>query len=118
FRLSHREDTAQDQRGDALRMRLGVGEAECRAPRSTEDEHLFGFQDLCPQPFDVFDQMPGGVVLQARMRRGAPAAALVEQQNLVALRVEQASMCAGASPAGTAMQEDRRLAIRVAAKLP
>src|SRR5690606_31563186 len=60
----------------------------------------------------------GGVVLQARMRRGAPAAALVEQQNLVALRVEQASMCAGASPAGTAMQEDRRLAIRVAAKLP
>src|SRR5690606_34309665 len=52
------------------------------------------------------------------MRRRATAAALVEQQNLVALWVEQSAVRGRASTAGAAVQKDGWFALRVAAKLP
>lgn len=52
------------------------------------------------------------------MRRRAPAAALVEQQDVVARGIEQTPMVGAAARAGAAVQEYRGLAGRVAAALP
>ena len=52
------------------------------------------------------------------MRRRASAATLIEDQQIVAFRVEQPAMGRRSAGTGTAVQEDGRLAIRVAAKLP
>jgi hypothetical protein len=46
------------------------------------------------------------------------AAALVEQHDPVARRVEQPPHVRGQAAAGSAVQEHRRLAVRVAALLP
>src|SRR3546814_13918878 len=64
------------------------------------------------------DLVPGGIVFQACMRGGAAAAALVEQQDLIAFGVEQPPVCRRATAARTAMQKYGRLALRIAAKLP
>src|SRR5690606_27859792 len=54
----------------------------------------------------------------ARMRRGPAAAALIEQQDLIAFRIEQPPVSRRAAAAGAAMQEHRRLALRISAELP
>jgi hypothetical protein len=69
------------------------------------------------QQFHVGDEMPGRVVGQLRMRHGAPAAALVEQNDAVALRIEEAPRLRVAAGAGPAMHEYHRLALRIAAFL-
>src|SRR5690606_998240 len=62
--------------------------------------------------------MGGGIVFQAGVRGRSAATALIEQQNVVMLRGEQLAMVRAATGAGSAMQENRRLALGVAAKLP
>src|SRR5436189_167594 len=69
------------------------------------------------QPLHVGDQMPGGVGLQARVRQGAAAAALVEQHDAVARRVVIAAHGGIAAAAGPAVHDQRRLAVGVAALL-
>jgi hypothetical protein len=48
----------------------------------------------------------------------AAAAALVEQQDVIALGIEQPAMVGAAGGAGAAVEEDDGLALRVAAQLP
>src|SRR5690606_17544266 len=52
------------------------------------------------------------------VRGRTAAAALVEQQHVVALRVEQLPMHGRASAAGAAMQEHGWFALRIAAEFP
>ena len=70
------------------------------------------------QALDVRDQMPGRVVLEAGMGLRAAAAALIEQQHAILLRIEQPAMLGRAAGARTAMQEDGGLALGIAAHLP
>src|SRR5690606_6079103 len=79
---------------------------------------LLRSQDLAAQSLHVAHQMPGGVVLQACMRRGTAAAALVEQQHVVAGGIEETPVGRRAAAAGPAVKEDRRLAEWIAAELP
>ena len=52
------------------------------------------------------------------MRSRAAAAALIEQQDVVALRIEQAAVVGAEAGAGSAVEEDGRLARRIAALFP
>ena len=61
--------------------------------------------------------MPGGVVAQFGVRAGLAAAALIEQHDTVALRVEETPMHRFATGAGAAVQEQDRQAAGVAAFL-
>lgn len=115
---AHREDAAQHQLADVGGMRLGIGQRQRRTPGSAEHQPLVRAHDLGAQALDVRDQVPSGVVLQAGVRRGAAAAALVEQQHVVQAGIEQLALHRRAAAAGAAMQEDRRLALGVAAEFP
>jgi hypothetical protein len=73
---------------------------------------------MLAQPLDICDQVPGRVVLETCVRPAAAAAALIEQDDPVARRIEEPSRAGVATGAGSAVQEDRRLARRIAAFLP
>ena len=112
-----REDPAQDQLGDALGMGLGIGQRQRAAPGAAEHQPALD-PEHGAQPLDVGHQMPGGVGLQRGEWCAAAAAALVEQEDPVALGIEQPAMLGAAAAARPAMQEHGGLAGGVAADLP
>src|SRR5687767_7082757 len=59
--------------------------------------------------------MPGGVVDQTCMRTAAPAAALVEQHDAISVGIEKAAGTIVAAGAGSAVHEDRRFTVGIAA---
>ena len=71
-------------------------------------------RDLGAQLFDVLDQVPGRVRLEARIGRGLAAAPLVEHQDLIFVRVELASVGGRGCAARSAMTWGRRWATRAA----
>jgi hypothetical protein len=75
------------------------------------------------QPLDVRDQVLGRVLTQvdvglARVRRAPAAVPLVEEHDAIALEVEHLGVPNGAARTRAAMEHDRRLAFRVAPRLP
>src|SRR4029077_2918539 len=61
--------------------------------------------------------MPGGVLINAGMRRRAAAAALVEQHHAVAIGIVIAPHDGGRAATGAAMQQNGGLAVGIAAFL-
>ena len=108
LRPGQRVDAAQHQLADPLRMRLGIGQRQRRAPRAAEHQPFVEAGHLA-QPLDVGDEMPGRVGLEAGVRRRLAAAALVEQDDVVELRIEQPPLLGRDGAARPAMQEHRRL---------
>src|SRR6478672_3813369 len=97
-------------------MGLGVGERKCRAPGAAE--HLPAlYSEMLAQLLDIVDEMPGGVLVDAGMRRRAPASALVEQHDAVAVRIVIASHDGGRAAAGAAMQQHGGFAVGISAFL-
>src|SRR5699024_6766789 len=116
------EDATQDQFCDPLGVLLGVGQGQAAAPGPTEDLPCAGTDHLA-QPVDVLHQRPRGVRGQVDVHStgvggGTSAVALVEQQDLVPLGVEQPPVVGVGAPSGTAVQEHHRFAGGVAAPLP
>ena len=68
-----------------LRVFLGVGERERRAPRPTENQPALD-AEVFAQLLHVGDEMPGRVVDEARVGAAAPASALVEHHDPVTPR--------------------------------
>ena len=111
------EDAAQDEAGDALGMLQAVGQRQRAAPRAAEQQPLVD-AEMGPQPLHVGDEMAGGVVVQLAERHRAAAAALVEHDDAVELRIEEPAMHRGRAGARAAVQEHDRHALRIAALLP
>ncbi len=72
---------------------------------------------MLAQAFDIIDQVPGGVRDQRGVRAALAAAALVEQHDAVAARIEEAAHRRAGAAARAAVQEHDRLAVRIAAFL-
>jgi hypothetical protein len=113
--LLEQEDTAKDQLGNPLGVRLGVGERERGAPASAERLPFLDPGDLGAELLDVLDKVPGGVVLEVRERGLLAATALVEHQDLVLVRVELPAVVGARCAARSAVKEDHGLAVRIAA---
>src|SRR5439155_1123324 len=99
-------------------MGLRVGERQGRTPRAAEHLPFVDFGDLVSQLLDVLDQIPGRVRFQARIRRRFATAALVEDEDLVFVRIELPPVVGARTAARTAVEEHHRLAVRVAGQLP
>jgi hypothetical protein len=113
---ANQEDAAQHQLRHSLGVRLRIRQAERAAPRATE--HLPALDaEVRAQLLDVAHQMPGGVFLQARERRAAAAAALIEQHDAIARGIKEAPLLGLRAAARSAVQEHDRLALGVAALL-
>ena len=108
FPAAERKDAAQHQLGAPLRVGFGIGERQGRAPRAAEHQPALEAHHL-PQLFDVGDEVPGGVVLEAGKGQRTAAAALVEQHDVVFLRIEDAALARRQAAAGTTVQEHRGL---------
>src|SRR5690606_31586056 len=109
--LTQQENPAHDQGVYVFGMGLRVGQRQGRTPGAAEHHHLVRVQDLGAQALDVGDQIPGGVVFDVGRGGGPAAAALVEQQHVVACRIEQAAVGGRTACAGPAVQEYRRAAL-------
>ncbi len=107
------EDAAQHELTHPRRVRLGVRQRERAAPRSAEHQPALDAEVLT-QRLDVRDQMPSRVVDQRCMRLALAAAALIEEHDAVALRVEEAALLGTGTTAGAAVQEHHRFAAGVA----
>src|SRR5262245_53532840 len=70
---------------------------------------------MLAQALHVGDEMPGGVVLDRRVGRGAAAAALVEENDAVVPRIVEAAHGGVAAAARTAVDDQNRSTARVAA---
>ena len=114
FPAPQHEDAAQDEFGDPVGMGLRIGQRQRRPPRAAEHLPAVDLQVLA-HALDVGNEMPGRVVGQFGMRRRAPASALVEQDDAVTRRIEEAPRLRVAACPRSAMQEHHRLAFRVAA---
>ncbi|KAG1190673.1 hypothetical protein G6F35_013892 [Rhizopus arrhizus] len=118
FRAAQAEDAAHHQFAHVRRVRLGVSQRQGRPPRPAEHQPLVRAHDLGAQALDIGHQVPGRVVVQAGVRLGTAATALIEQQHVVALRIEQLTMHGRTTAARAAMQEDGGLAVRIARHFP
>ena len=85
-----------------------IRERERAAPRAAEHEPAID-AETAAQPLHVRDEMPGGVGLERGMRAAASRAALIEHDDAVALRIEEAPRVDVAAGAGTAVHEQRGL---------
>jgi hypothetical protein len=114
--FAKKEDAAKDQFGNAVRMRLGISKSQGRAPGSTEHLPAFDTQMLA-NFFDVGDEIPGRVLFQRGVRSALTAAALIEVNDAVFFRVEEAALFGIGTAAGASVEKYHRLAAGIAAFL-
>jgi hypothetical protein len=98
-------------------VRLRVGERQRRAPGAAEHEPALD-SDVLAQLFHVVDQVPRRVVDEARVRPAAATTALVEHDDAITAWVEESAGAYIGTCTRPAMEEDRGLALRVAAFFP
>jgi hypothetical protein len=116
------DDGEQHDLGDVDGMRLCICQRQRRSPRPAQHEPPVD-PDAAAQPLDVGEQMRSRVAGQIDSRVAgvgctAPAAALVEQHDVIGVGVEQAPPPRRRARLGTSVQHDRRLAVRVPDLLP
>ena len=116
--LLEEENPPKHQLGNSLRVSLRVSERKGRAPGAAERHPLVDLGDLLPQLLDVVDEVPGRIVFDARIGRRLAAAALVEDEDLVLVRIELPPVIGARSAARTAVEEYDRLSVRIARELP
>jgi hypothetical protein len=85
-------------------MRLSIGECQRRAPGAAEHQPFVEAGHLA-QAFDIGDEVPGRVGFERGVRRRLSTAALVEQDDIVKLWIEQPPVFWRKAAAWTAMQE-------------
>src|SRR5690606_315674 len=105
------EDATQNQPLHALRMRLRIGQRQGGAPGAAKQHESVDAQMLT-NALDIGDQRLGGIVLQARVRGGTTAAALIEGDNAIQGRIEVTATGGIAAGAGTTMNEQHRQPVR------
>lgn len=112
----------EDDLGDAFGMLLGVGEDQRRAPRPAHEQPFLD-PEVLAQPLHVVDQVLRGVDRHVGgrvrgVRRGGAAAALVEAEPPVAVRIETAPPGVALAGTGPAVHDQGRLAGGVAELFP
>ena len=115
-------DAPQHQLADPGRVPLGVGQRQLTPERPAPHQPAVDIEQLTHR-LDVVQQVRCGVGLERRQiragaGRAAPAAALVEQHDAVALGVEHLPVPRLAARAGAAVQHQGGLPSRVSAHLP
>ena len=113
---AQQEDPAQHERRAPIRVGLGVGQRKGAAPAPAENDPPVDAEVLA-ELLDVRHEIPGGVLPELREGRALTAAALVVQHDAPFLRIKGTVVERFDAAARAAVQEDERLAARVAALL-
>jgi len=110
-RWTHGKDAAQRERLDPLRVRLGVRERERASPAPAKHVPLVDL-DMLAHLLKVGDERPRVVVLELGGGQRVARAALVDEDDVVQVRVEALGVLGVAAAAGTAVDEEDGLALR------
>src|SRR5690606_37071965 len=86
---------------------------ERAAPGAAEQLPAIDLQVLA-QLLEVRHQVPGGVLLEARVRRAAPATALIEQDDAIDGGIEEPPLFRVGAAARAAVDEHHGFALRIA----
>ncbi len=97
-------------------MFFRVSERKSTPPRTTEYQPAINVKMLTKLLY-VIDQIPGGIFLDAGVRTTAPGTALIEQHDPIVFGIEESSLIGLGTAAGTAVNEEHRLTLRIAALL-
>lgn len=111
------EDAADDEAMTAIGMVLAVVQRHEARPRAAGHQPLLDAH-LHPHALVVGEDMGGGVVLQLGIGGRLAGATLVEDDDVEEVRVVVAAIVRHGAPAGTAMGEDHRHALRISRTLP
>ena len=117
-RQSHRSEY---ELADGVRVALGVGERQRRAPREAPDEPAFD-REVGSQSLEIGDQMlrrvRGEIRLVVDGRQAATGAALIEQDDPIRGRIEHTPHPGRTARTGSAVKDDCWPAVRIPAHLP
>ena len=110
-RETHGEDAAQRERLDPLRVRLRVRKGERAPPAPAEHVPLVDL-DVLAHLFKVGDERPRVVVLELGGGQRVARPALVDEDDVVQVRVEALGVLVVTAAAGTAVDEEDGIALR------
>ncbi len=115
-------DAEEHECADVSGKTFGVGQRQSATPRSAEDQPVPD-AEVRPEPFDVGDQVVGGVARQVRVGRtgvgaAASAVALIEEDDVVPRRIEELALPRRTAGARAAVEHEGGPALRIAAGLP
>src|SRR5688572_28720032 len=95
-------------------MSFAVSQTQSTAPRTAEHIPFFDAEFLA-QSFDVFNQIPRRVFFEFGVRRGLPRTTLIEQNDMIRLRIEKPPIHRNQTAARTTVQENHRNSVGVSA---
>src|SRR6056297_50180 len=110
--LRHGKHATQHEMAHPVSMALRIDKGQCGAPAAAKDDPVIDSERIA-DAFDIRHEVPRRIVLDTRMRLGAPASALIEQDDAIYVRVEIPPHCRAAPSAGPAMQDDNGQSIGV-----
>ena len=115
--FSAQEYAAQDKAEAAVRVRLSVGKSKARPPGAAEHKPTID-PKVPAELFDIPNQITGRVIGQLAKRCRTSGAPLIENDNAIGTWIEETAMGGNGACAWSAVQEDDRHPLRVAALLP
>ena len=115
--FSAQEYAAQDKAEAAVRVRLSVGKSKARPPGAAEHKPTVD-PEVLAELFDILNQISGRVIGQLAKRCRTSGAPLVENDDAIRTWIEETAMGGNGARARSAVQEDDRHALGVAALLP
>src|SRR5947209_16686964 len=126
--LAAQENAAQYERLDVLRIFDGIGQGESAAPATAKNVHRPLDAEMLAKQIDVVDQIIGGIAFQCLLGqpgivvagawRALAAAALVEQDDPIAARIEKSRLFRTCSATRPAMQKHDRSPLGRAILMP
>src|SRR5690606_12365083 len=115
--LPSQEDSAQDQGRDPGGMRLSIGQRQGGAPRAAEDVPAIDAAHFA-QALDVSNQILSRVFPQFPQERGATGPPLIEDNDAIGRRIEEAPMIGCSPGAGASMEKEDGLAVGLSRLFP
>ena len=97
-------------------MRLGVSQRQRAAPRPAEDQPALDAEMLA-QAFDVFNEMPRGVLFKTGVWGALPGAALIEEHDSVGSWIEELAVFRNESATRPTVKKHNRLSVWFSALL-
>ena len=113
FLLPPQENAAQNQFSHTMRIGLRIRQCESTAPRAAKYQPLLNPQKF-PHTLNIVHQIPRSILLNTRIRQRAACSTLVNQHDLVTLRIEKAAMQRTTTASRATVQENHRFALRIA----
>ena len=111
------EYAAQDKAEAAVRVRLSVGKSKARPPGAAKHKPTID-PEVPAELFDILNQITGRVIGQLAKRCRTSGAPLVENDNVIGTWIEETAMAGNSARARSAVQENDRHPLGVAALLP